>query len=90
MWKMRVYRSLPYVIVLASAAGIAITDEVWFALVGLIGMWLLDSPVGAPSSPSENKAMESFTEFRPAPCQVMHGAADPHVLGCEGWSNPPG
>ena len=24
-------------------------------------------------------------EAIPAPCAVMHGSAEPHVLGCEGW-----
>jgi hypothetical protein len=31
---------------------------------------------------SPNVSRETIT----APCVVMHGTAEPHVLGCDGWS----
>lgn len=100
-WKERLYRSLPFVLVLLSAAGIAITDEVRFAIVALVGMWLLPTPydavagfrkgmnVSRETSPvnvsRETLADDLPEESIPVPCVVMHGTAESHVLGCEGW-----
>lgn len=101
MWRERIVRSLPYILVLLSAAGVAITEEVWLAIGALVGMWLLPSPVGNAfpeasistdaTDPNESvseyigrRALE-YAENSAAPCHVMHGAAESHVLGCEGW-----
>jgi hypothetical protein len=98
-WKDRLYRSLPYVFVILSAAGVAITDELWLAIVALVGMWLLPSPfTGTPNVSRETVEEYVFRtatdtppvsvsrETIPVPCVVMHGSAEPHVLGCEGWT----
>lgn len=93
-WKERVFRSLPFVLVLVSAAGVAITEEIWAAIVGLVGMWLLPSPLNAfpnvsretlPFEAASMIAVEASPEGIAAPCVVMHGSAEPHVNGCEGW-----
>lgn len=101
-WKERVFRSLPFVLVLVSAAGVAITEEIWTAIVGLVGMWLLPSPlndfpnVSRETLPDDNHASEAavrgyyertLDKGISAPCVVMHGSAEPHVLGCEGWTS---
>lgn len=104
-WKERVFRSLPFVLVLVSAAGVAITEEIWAAIVGLVGMWLLPSPLNAfpdvsretttvnvsretlPFETSSMIAMEACSENITVPCVVMHGSAESHVLGCDGWTS---
>lgn len=111
-WKERLLRSLPYVFVILSAAGVVITEELWLSLVALMGMWLLPSPLPVSSDVSretltlddryssqwgrdnlpplvgmsEEKLRESHADTIPAPCVVMHGSAEPHVEGCEGWT----
>lgn len=109
-WKERLYLSLPYLLVLLGAAGIAVTEEVWLAIVSLVGMWFLPSPLTQPNvsretsrrkEPSdhapewearwrEHVSRETSSEVSdlPVPCSVMHGSAEDHVLGCEGWSFP--
>lgn len=105
-WKHRLYASLPYVLVLLGAAGIAVTEEVWLAIVSLVGMWFLPSPLTQPNVSRETssevnvsrKTSNDDVEFfqrklaqasdLPVPCHVMHGSADDHVLGCEGWRSP--
>lgn len=141
-WKERLYRSLPFALVLVAATGIAVTEEIYYAIVALAGVWLLPSPLTAPANVSretpgrDSPKDESFDEFRarinaagnvsretstrpnvcdecrykhapdephrmdtlkiredkesdlPLPCTLMHGSADDHVLGCEGWTFP--
>lgn len=123
-WKERLYLSLPYLLVLLGAAGIAVTEEVWLAIVSLVGMWFLPSPLTQPNVSREtsisdglhfvcadcmterdpNVSRETFTtpgyvEYLaesnvhkesdlPVPCSMLHGSAEDHVLGCEGWSFP--
>jgi len=107
-WKVRLYRSLPFVLVMLSAAGIVITDELWFAIVGVAGLWLIPSPMDTPANVSRETLREGVSretlgeeisrikgwlgtaEYKgdnpiTAPCAVMHGSAEPHVLGCVGW-----
>lgn len=99
-WKERLFRSLPYVLVILSAAGVAVTEEMWMAIVALVGMWLLPSPLNAVPNVSRETLDDGYvgeyferTEFKDpggtisAPCVVMHGSAEPHVLGCEGWTS---
>lgn len=103
-WKERLLRSLPYVFVILSAAGVVITEELWLSLVALMGMWLLPSPL--PVSPNVSREtltlderyssqwgrdnLPPLSDDTPdnisAPCVVMHGSAEPHVEGCEGWT----
>lgn len=120
-WKHRVYASLPYLLALLGAAGIAVTEEVWLAIVSLVGMWFLPSPltnhfgtvnvsretwdavtganVSRETLPDDNHASEAAVRGYyertldkesdlPVPCSVMHGSAEAHVLGCEGWTFP--
>lgn len=93
-WKVRVFRSLPFVLVLVSAAGVAITEEIWAAIVGLVGMWLLPSPLNDFPNVSRETSVDTVPsnvsrETMTVPCVVMHGSAEPHVMGCEGWRWPP-
>lgn len=107
-WKQRVYWSLPYVLVIAAAVGVEITEEIRFAIVGLVGMWFLPSPLTQfpqrPNVSRETLSSEGRLYVAPedaymkvdlsdepretitAPCVVMHGSAEPHVLGCDGWT----
>lgn len=110
-WKQRLVRSLPYVLVLLAAAGIAVTDEVRYAIFALVGLWLLPSPLtNTPNvsrettvsdglhfvcaecmterDPNVSRETSSEVSDLPVPCPVMHGSADDHVLGCEGWTFP--
>lgn len=104
-WKHRVYASLPYLLVILAAAGIAITEELWTAIIGLVGMWFVPSPLSAVPNvsretlPDDNHASEAAVKGYyertldkesdlPVPCTLMHGSADDHVLGCEGWTFP--
>jgi hypothetical protein len=88
-WRERLVRSLPYVIIILTAAGVVITDELWLAIGTLVAMWLLPSPVNVSreTSTEPDVSRETSSESKEtAPCHVLHGAAEPHVLGCEGWS----
>lgn len=87
-WRERLYRSLPFALVLLSAVGVAVTEEVWAAVIGLVGMWLLPSPIAETTNVSrETVSSDVSRETIPVPCVVMHGSAEPHVLGCEGWTS---
>lgn len=117
-WKVRLYASLPHILVLLGALGVAITNEAWVAIIALSGAWLLPSPVNvsretstvetnvsretsersegisvnAKSEPTiYDMTEETFLQIQgtPVPCHIMHGSADPHVLGCKGWANEP-
>lgn len=44
--------------------------------------------VHADGSPCDCEELDR-TDPITAPCVVMHGSAEPHVLGCEGWRLPP-
>lgn len=95
---MRVFRSLPFVLVILGAAGIAISEEIRYAIFALVGLWLLPSPLNVSREtvidPKESVA-EYIVRTTPnvsretmtAPCAVMHGSAESHVDGCEGWSS---
>lgn len=92
-WKERLLRSLPYVFVILSAAGVVITEELWLSLVALMGMWLLPSPLPDTTNVSRETSPSELAEYIrrvetdvTAPCVVMHGSAEPHVEGCEGWT----
>lgn len=104
--KERIYRSLPFVLVVLGAFGIMITDQLWIALVSLAGVWLLPSPVATnvsretiPADPSEyprgylatamgtgKRVSDVSRETITSPCAFLHGSAEPHVPGCEGWT----
>lgn len=99
-WRERLLRSLPFVLVILGAFGVLITDELWVALVSLAGVWLLPSPVGVPSNVSRETVIdpkESVAEYIErttpnvsretitVPCAFLHGSAESHVEGCEGW-----
>lgn len=106
-WKQRVVWSLPYVFVIGAAIGVEVTEEIRFAIVALVGMWFLPSPltqfpqntnVSRETSDSEGDYASEWgkdnlpplsnvsRETISAPCVVMHGSAEPHVLGCDGWT----
>lgn len=98
-WRERLFRSLPFVLVILSAVGVAITEEVWAAAVGLVGMWLLPSPVSVSRETTSDVSRETLSvdvssfqreadtgDTIAVPCVVMHGTAEPHVRGCEGWT----
>lgn len=84
--KERIYRSLPFVLVILGAFGILITNELWLALVSLAGVWLLPSPV---SVSRETLPVSVSRETLSVPCAFIHGSAEPHVQGCEGWTSDP-
>lgn len=96
--KERIYRSLPFVLVIAGVFGVLITDELWIAIMSLAGVWLLPSPVTpvVTIKRADDVSRETFGDTDTAdvsretisvPCAVMHGSAEPHVLGCEGWTS---
>ena len=96
-WKERLYASIPPILVILGAAGVVVTNEAWVAIVALAGAWLLPQPVNVSRETSKRLPSESAlihrdireVEDRPQPCHELHGSADAHVLGCEGWRNPP-
>lgn len=94
--KERIYQSLPFVLVILGTFGVLITDELWVAIVSLAGVWLLPSPVvPVLTVKREDVSRETFAdtdtpnvsrETITSPCAFLHGSAEPHVPGCEGWT----
>ena len=78
MWKARLYASLPHILVLLGALGVAITNEAWIAIIALSGAWLLPSPVNVSRETSERETSGISVNAKPAPtrCPYVHGAAE--------------
>ena len=101
-WRERLLRSLPLVAAIAGTTTFAVTDEQWALIITLVGVWLIDSPIPGtvamvralrrPSNVSRETSVETIPvnvsrETLTAPCAFMHGSAEAHVSGCEGWTS---
>ena len=85
-WKARLYASLPHILVLLGALGVAVTNEAWVAVIALSGAWLLPSPVNVSRETLEPEYTRGkmipdrgiTVNAKPAPtrCPYVHGAAE--------------
>jgi hypothetical protein len=98
----RLYNTLPYVPALLVAYGVMSESMavLWVALVAqLIGpaightaahyVSVMDAKHVDKLNSDEYWGAETSKhprEMITAPCVVMHGTGEPHVLGCEGWT----
>jgi hypothetical protein len=89
--------ALPLVQALIVYYGVT-SDHAAALWISLVSVLITGVALGAdPRTNSVNVSRETFTIF-PEPfvsretssesvaCQDLHGSAEPHVLGCEGWS----
>ena len=95
--KERIYRTIPFVMVILGVFGVLITDQLWVAIMSLAGVWFLPPPIpsndrsGAWLNVSRETSVDTVPvnvsrETITAPCAFMHGSAEAHVSGCDGWT----
>lgn len=92
----RVYLTLPAVQSLLVIYGVT-SDSVAALWVSIVGI-LLTGQGYVLAAKYVDVSRETFTpestpsvsrETITAPCAVMHGTGEPHVLGCDGWTFDP-